>query len=101
MRCCWGRTRCGGNVTPLPPRSGGGGGGGGGGSAGRAAPRQTRCQRSKLIAPHPRPLPATRKGAWEGGERTVHTFAITPHVSREPCHSRAALSIQRAQGMRV
>jgi hypothetical protein len=43
-------------------------------------PRQTRCQRSKLIDPPPPTPPRHAQGRMEGGEITVHDFTISPQV---------------------
>src|SRR6202790_1278370 len=67
--------------SPPPPQSGGAGSGGGG-------PKQTPSEGRKPIAPPPptsrasfaRLGPRHAQGRVEGGERTVHDFAISPHV---------------------
>jgi hypothetical protein len=58
--------------TPLLPRSGEEGSGWG-------VPQQTRCQRSKPIDPPPPTPPRHTQGRVEGGEITVHEFAISPN----------------------
>jgi hypothetical protein len=70
-----------GNRRSPPPRSGGEG-------SGVGVLQQTRCQRSKPIDPPPptsrasfaRLGPRHARGRVEGGERTVHDFAISQHV---------------------
>src|SRR6202166_2822856 len=72
-------------VAPLPPRSGGEGAGG--------VARHTPRQRFLLIDPPPptsrasfaRLGPRHAQRRVEGGERTVHGIAISPHVLREVC----------------
>src|SRR3984893_16749926 len=72
---------------PLPPAKRWGGderssllGVGGGG-----VPQQTRCQRSELIDPPPPTPPHHAQRRVEGGEITVHDFAISRRVAPEVC----------------
>ena len=61
-------------TTPCsPPPAQRWGGVGGGGYLSRLAARGASC-----TAPHPRPLPATRKSAWEEGRRNYADAVVTP-----------------------
>src|SRR5260370_16455184 len=52
---------------------------------GWGVPQQTRCQRSELIDPPPPTPPHHAQRRVEGGEITVHDFAISRRVASEVC----------------
>jgi hypothetical protein len=39
----------------------------------------------EIHSPHPRPLPATRKCAWVGGEKIRHSITISPTMPSSAC----------------